>query len=89
MENAVQAVRLISASLLTVLCLRPELSQADALPRDKIVLASALSVDPVANRVVLPLHKGRSGAGTVWYIVTDSSDRDDAARRGAAWSTRP
>lgn len=52
---------------------------AAELPRGNIVLESAISVDPDANTVVLPLHRGEAGGRTIWYIVTDSSDRDDAA----------
>jgi hypothetical protein len=56
-------------------------SAAD-LPRDQIVLRSAISVDAEANRVTLPLFRGEAGGKTVWYIVTDSSDAADAAARG-------
>ncbi|MBX3456370.1 hypothetical protein [Ferrovibrio sp.] len=51
-------------------------------PRENIMLASALSVDAANNRVTLPLFKGEVGGKTVWYIVTDSSDRADAMQRG-------
>lgn len=56
------------------------------LPRENIVLASALSVDAANNRVTLPLFKGEAGGKTVWYIVTDSSDRADAMQRGVAYA---
>jgi len=56
-------------------------SAAD-LPRDQIVLRSAISVDAEANTVTLPLFRGEAGGKTVWYIVTDSSDAEDAHRRG-------
>jgi len=55
---------------------------ADELPRQQIVLASAISVDPVANTVILPLHEGEADGRRVWYILLDSSDAADAARRG-------
>jgi len=59
---------------------------AAELPRDNIVLKTAISVDPVANTVVLPLHEGKANGQTVWYIVTDSSDRDDALARGVLYA---
>ena len=59
---------------------------AAPLPRENIVLKSALAVDPVRNTVVLPLHKGTSQGKAVWYIVTDSSDKSDAAKRGVIFS---
>lgn len=52
------------------------------LPREQIVLRSAISVDAEANLVTLPLFRGTAGGQTVWYIVTDSSDAADAAARG-------
>jgi hypothetical protein len=55
---------------------------ATELPRENIVLRSALSVDAVANTVTLPLFRGEVDGRSVWYIVTDSSDAADAAARG-------
>lgn len=57
-------------------------TRAADLPRAQILLASAISVDADANTVTLPLFRGKSGSATVWYIVTDSSDEDDARKRG-------
>lgn len=55
---------------------------AAELPRENIVLRSALSVDAAANTVTLPLFRGDVAGQTVWYIVTDSADAADAAARG-------
>ncbi|PJI44327.1 hypothetical protein [Ferrovibrio sp.] len=55
---------------------------AAELPREQIVLRSAISVDPDAKTVTLPLFRGTAAGRTVWYIVTDSSDAADAAARG-------
>jgi hypothetical protein len=55
---------------------------AAELPREQIVLRSAIGVDAEANTVTLPLFRGMSGAQSVWYVVTDSSDAADAAARG-------
>lgn len=67
------------------LCMVANAAAAE-LPRENIVLKTAISVDPVANTVVLPLHKGKANGQTVWYIVTDSSDRDDALARGVLYA---
>jgi hypothetical protein len=56
------------------------------LPRTNVVLASAKSVDLAANTVTLPLHKGSAKGGTVWYIVTDTSDAGAAAKLGILYS---
>ncbi|QDO98718.1 hypothetical protein FNB15_16175 [Ferrovibrio terrae] len=55
---------------------------AAELPREQIVLRSAVSVDAEANTVTLPLFRGEVSGKTVWYIVTDSSDAADALARG-------
>lgn len=52
------------------------------LPRGQILLTSAISVDAEANTVTLPLFRGEAGGQTIWYIVTDSSDEEDARKRG-------
>jgi hypothetical protein len=62
------------------------LAAADPLPRSKVVLASAKSVDLVANTVTLPLHRGTAKGATVWYIVTDTSDAAAAAKLGILFS---
>ena len=51
-------------------------------------LRSATEVDTVAGTVTLPLFQGRAGDRIVWYVVTESSDRVDAARRGVSWAPR-
>ena len=53
---------------------------ADSLP-------SALSIDIEHETVTLPLHKGRTTTGkTTWYVVTESSSKVDAERRGVNYS---
>ncbi len=50
---------------------------------DVTVTNFALDTDPAHETVTLPLFKGHDSVGaTVWYVVTDSSDENDAARRG-------
>lgn len=59
---------------------------AAPLARANIVLPSTISVDPAAGTATLPLHRGTAAGKTVWYIVTDSSDRSDAQKRGAIFA---
>jgi hypothetical protein len=47
-----------------------------------------IAFDTVAGTVTLPLFGGRVGDTHVWYIVTESSDKADAARRGVTWAPR-
>lgn len=74
-------MRFQALSVLTFLsCITAPL--AAPLPREQILLRSAISVDAEANTVTLPLFRGEAAGETVWYIVTDSSDEEDAKKRG-------
>lgn len=59
---------------------------AAPLPRGNVVLSSAQSVDLVANTVTLPLHRGTAKGGTVWYIITDTSDATAASQLGLLYA---
>lgn len=54
----------------------------------EVFLASASAVDRDAGTVTLPLLEGRHDGGTVWYVVTESSDKKDARRRGVNESAK-
>ncbi len=52
-------------------------------------IPSALSVDISHETVTLPLYKGLTADGEdTWYIVTDSSDQNDATQRGVNYSNK-
>ena len=51
-------------------------------------ITSAISVNPLAETVTLPLFQGTSGGQTVWYIITDSSDQNDASARGVNFAPK-
>ena len=52
-------------------------------------LPSGLSIDIEHQTVTLPLFKGRTvTGGTVWYVVTESSSKADARRRGVNFSSK-
>lgn len=61
-------------------------ASAAPLARANIVLPNTISVDPAVGVVTLPLHRGTAAGKTVWYIVTDSSDKADAQTRGAIFA---
>jgi hypothetical protein len=81
-------LRALTATALTLTgaLLTPPAANAAALPRASIVLPNTISVDPDAGVVTLPLHRGTANGTTVWYIVTDSSDKADAQARGAVFA---
>lgn len=58
------------------------LASAAELPRDHIVLTSALAVDAQQGTVVLPLHRGSAHGKPVYYILADSSSKAQAASLG-------
>ena len=50
---------------------------------------AALNIDIAHETVTLPLYRGATRDGrTTWYIVTESSDQADAARRGVNYSNK-
>lgn len=54
-----------------------------------LYLTSAISVDVPNRQVTLPIFEGRTAAGkTVWYVVTDSSDKTDATKRGVDYAPK-
>lgn len=40
------------------------------------------------SEVTLPIHEGRRGDEVVWFVVTESSNREDAKRRGVHYSPK-
>jgi hypothetical protein len=51
-------------------------------------LESAIAIDKVNHTVTLPLYKGAFGDERVWYVLTDTSDLQEAARLGINWSPK-
>jgi hypothetical protein len=57
-------------------------SFAQDLPREKIVLKSAIKVDLQNRFVRLPLRRGLHNGQTVWFVLTDVSDETLATKIG-------
>ena len=51
-------------------------------------LESAINVDKVNHTVTLPLYKGALGDQRVWFIITDTSNLQEAVRLGVNWSPK-
>ena len=49
---------------------------------------SFTNLDTVKEEVTLPLFTGTHNGSTVYYVVTDDSNRDDARARGVNWSPK-
>jgi hypothetical protein len=60
--------------------------QSDGAAR-KLLLTSGVE-DTVNDTITLPIFKGRSGDKDFWYVITESSNKDDAQRRGVNWSPK-
>lgn len=70
------AATVISVLLAATAALAAAPSGADSLP-------SAIKIDRAEKTATLPLFEGRTAGGQkTWYVVTESSNRADAARRG-------
>jgi hypothetical protein len=86
MINAIFRALTVGTVTLTGALLTLAPVSAAPLPRANIILPNTISVDPAAGIVTLPLQRGTAHGTTVWYIITDSSDRTDARRRGAVFA---
>ncbi|MEP6817685.1 MAG: hypothetical protein ABI873_19275 [Marmoricola sp.] len=53
-----------------------------------VTLTSSRNLDPAQETVTLPLFHGTHRGQDVYYVVTDDSDRSDAARRGLDWAPK-
>jgi hypothetical protein len=58
------------------------------LPRENLVLESALQVDLTHETVRLPLYKGKANGHTVWFILTESSDQGLAKNSGLNYAPK-
>ncbi len=77
----------LAATAVSAAGLATTASPAPAAPT--LLLKSAISLDSKGATVTLPLFKGYDAkGGAVWYIVTDSSSRADAAKRGVNFSPK-
>ncbi|GAC1408549.1 MAG: hypothetical protein NVSMB64_16930 [Candidatus Velthaea sp.] len=76
----------ILACAALLVSLAPAAAPAAELSRSHLTLTSAKSVDLDANTVTLPLRKAIASGKVVWYILTDSSDKADARKRGVNYS---
>lgn len=55
--------------------------------RHTLLLKSAIESQDFTE-VTLPIHEGRRNGETVWYVVTESSNREDAVRRGVHYAPK-
>jgi hypothetical protein len=58
------------------------------LPRNNLVLESALQVDLTHETVRLPLYKGTANGHTVWFILTEASDLGLAHNSGLNYAPK-
>jgi hypothetical protein len=58
------------------------------LPRENLVLESALQVDLSHETVRLPLYKGTANGHTVWFILTEASDLGLARNSGLNYAPK-
>jgi len=58
------------------------------LPRENLVLESALQVDLTQETVRLPLYKGTANGHTVWFILTEASDQGLAKNSGLNYAPK-
>ena len=54
----------------------------------KVFLDSTIELDEAAGTITLPLFRGTHEGDDVFYIITESSDRDDAEALGVNWAPK-
>ena len=54
----------------------------------KPTIGSAQAIDTATRLAVLPVVAGRAGSAPAWFIITETSDSADAARRRVNWAPR-
>ena len=86
-RRSVAPLVVAAAALLALALGATSTSAAPTAP--KILLKSAIGLDTKAGTVTLPVFRGRTvRGGSVWYIVTDSSGKADAAKRGVNYAPK-
>jgi hypothetical protein len=63
-------------------------STSGVLARDHLTLESAIQVDLSKETVRLPLHRGKAGGQTVWYVLLDASDQGLAHDLGVNYAPK-
>lgn len=63
-------------------------SSADRCGDAQCTMTQTILLDAVAEEITLPYYQGASPEGNVNYVVTESSNRDDAERRGVNWAPK-
>ncbi len=76
------AVAALAVAIILALSAIPASGQVAATSSSGDVLPSAIKLDRAAGTVTLPLFRGTHDGRAVWYVVTESSNKDDAERRG-------
>jgi hypothetical protein len=86
MARPLTAAPVIALAALAVLGTPAARSAPTAAPT---VLLRSAKLDVKAGTITLPVSEGKTATGgSVWYVVTESSNRADARRRGVNWSPR-
>ncbi|MBI3611196.1 MAG: hypothetical protein HY204_10930 [Nitrospirae bacterium] len=59
-----------------------------AMKKHHTLLLKSAKENADLTEVTLPIHEGRRAGETVWFVVTESSNREDAARRGVHYAPK-
>ncbi|MBA3641203.1 MAG: hypothetical protein H0W53_18425 [Acidobacteria bacterium] len=57
-------------------------------PSGDLFLTSAIHLDRTTGDITLPLYEGRHNGAPVWYIVTESSNQEQAERLGVNFAPK-
>ncbi len=83
------AFRMIAFGCLAAICAAAQTdNNSNLLPSTHFTIKSLKKVDLSNNTATLPLYKGKVGGTTVWYVITDVSDRGIAKELGVNFAPR-
>jgi hypothetical protein len=87
MKGIIQTAQAMMAVLIGMSIFMSMTRPAAAQSRHILFMRSAVE-NPTFTEATLPLFEGRKEGRTVWYVITESSNQRDAARRGVNFSPK-
>ncbi len=81
-------MKLLTVAAMTVLATAASGRVAMTQPSGDLFLTSAIHLDRTSGDITLPLYEGRHNGAPVWFIVTESSNQEQAERLGVNFAPK-
>jgi len=86
--SAMIFVALAALAISPIKAAKGETLKQDRLKKKHTLLLKSAVENAERTEVTLPIFEGRRGMETVWYVVTESSNQEDAIRRGIHYAPK-